>query len=143
MTKEDFLQLQSDHHQSGLSLKSYLKLIGTGYSTYNYWRKKYCPSEGQPHELAPISFRHSSPSPRAAIRPRSSSDTEMSVRTRTATDGWTHRSASRSAPASMRRRSTGIYENAKRPAHMRRRLAARKLDYYIQWFSTKSSPCAR
>ncbi len=62
MTKEDFLQLQSDHHQSGLSLKSYLKLIGTGYSTYNYWRKKYCPSEGQPHELAPISFRHSSPS---------------------------------------------------------------------------------
>ncbi|MBR0276361.1 MAG: hypothetical protein IJQ76_09150 [Prevotella sp.] len=25
MTKEEFLQLQSDHQQSGLSLKSYLK----------------------------------------------------------------------------------------------------------------------
>ena len=62
MTKEEFLQLQSDHHQSGLSLKSYLKQIGTGYSTYNYWRKKYSSAEGQPHELAPISFRHSSPS---------------------------------------------------------------------------------
>ena len=62
MTKEEFLQLQSDHHQSGLSLKSYLKQIGTGYSTYNYWRKKYCSAECRPRELAPISFRHSSPS---------------------------------------------------------------------------------
>lgn len=62
MTKEEFLQLQSDHHQSGQSLKSYLKQIGTGYSTYNYWRKKYCSAEDQPHDLAPISFRHSSPS---------------------------------------------------------------------------------
>ena len=62
MTKEEFLQLQSDHHQSGLSLKSYLKQIGTGYSTYNYWRKKYCCVEDQCHDLAPISFRHSSPS---------------------------------------------------------------------------------
>ena len=42
MSKEEFLQLQSDHHHSGLSLKSYLKPVGTGYSTYNYWRKKYC-----------------------------------------------------------------------------------------------------
>jgi len=62
MTKEAFLQLQSDHRQSGLSLKSYLKQIGRGYSTYNYWRKKYCCAEDQSHELAPISFRPSSPS---------------------------------------------------------------------------------
>ena len=62
MTKEEFLQLQSDHQQSGLSLKSYLQQIGTGYSTYNYWRKKYCSVENLPHELASISFRHSSPS---------------------------------------------------------------------------------
>ncbi len=61
MTKEEFLQLQSDHQQSGLSLKSYLQQIGTGYSTYNYWRKKYCSAEDQHHALAPISFRQSPP----------------------------------------------------------------------------------
>lgn len=62
MIKEEFLQLQSAHQASGLSLKSYLNQIGTGYSTYNYWRKKYCSAEDQCHELAPISFRRSSPS---------------------------------------------------------------------------------
>lgn len=62
MTKEDFLQLQSDHQQSGLSLKQYLHQIGRGYSTYNYWRKKYCPAEDFPRALAPISFRPSTTS---------------------------------------------------------------------------------
>ena len=62
MTKEEFLQLQSDQRHSGLSLKSYLKQIGTGYSTYNYWRKKYFTPEAPRHDLAPISFRPSSPS---------------------------------------------------------------------------------
>ena len=57
MTKEEFLQLQSGRQQSGLSLKSYLQQIGRGYSTYNYWRKKYCSAEDQPHGLASISFR--------------------------------------------------------------------------------------
>ena len=57
MTQEEFLQLQSDHHQSGLSLKSYLKQTGTCYSTYNYWRKKLCRKEEPVHGLAPISFR--------------------------------------------------------------------------------------
>jgi len=57
MTQEEFLQLQSDHQKSGLSLKSYLQQIGTGYSTYNYWRKKYSDKEPVPHDLAPISFR--------------------------------------------------------------------------------------
>ncbi len=31
---------------------------GVGYSTYNYWRKKYLAAE-EPHGLAPISFRKS------------------------------------------------------------------------------------
>ena len=62
MSKEEFQQLQLDHQQSGLSLKSYLQQIGTGYSTYNYWRKKYCSAEDERHDLAPISFRQSSPS---------------------------------------------------------------------------------
>ena len=57
MTQEEFLQLQSDHQQSGLSLKSYLQQIGTCYSTYNYWRKKFCPGEEPVRDLAPISFR--------------------------------------------------------------------------------------
>ena len=60
MTKEEFLQLQSAHQQSGLSLKSYLEQIGTSFSTYNYWRKKYCSSEDWHHGLAPILFRQSS-----------------------------------------------------------------------------------
>ena len=58
MTQEAFLQLQSDHQKSGLSLKSYLQQRGTCYSTYNYWRKKYCSRDAMPRELAPISFRH-------------------------------------------------------------------------------------
>ena len=63
MTKEDFLQLQSDHQQSGLSLKSYLQQIGTSFSTYNYWRKKFCISEDRHHDLTPIRFRQSPPPP--------------------------------------------------------------------------------
>ena len=62
MTQEEFIELQSDHQRSGLSLKLYLQKIGTGYSTYNYWRKKYCSSEEPSHDLAPISFSQSSPS---------------------------------------------------------------------------------
>ena len=57
MTQEEFLQLQSDHHQSGLSLQSYLRQIGTCYSTYNYWRKKFCSKDEPSRDLAPISFR--------------------------------------------------------------------------------------
>ena len=59
MTKEEFLQLQTGHQESGLSLKSYLQQIGTSFSTYNYWRKKYlCPQEPSCC-LAPIRFRQS------------------------------------------------------------------------------------
>ena len=58
MSQEEFLQLQSDHQKSGLSLKSYLQQIGTGYSTYNYWRKKYSSRDSESRDLSPISFRH-------------------------------------------------------------------------------------
>mgnify|MGYP003293647780 FL=1 len=56
MTKEEFAELQFRHQESGKTLKVYLKEIGVGYSTYNYWRKKYL-SDEEPHGLAPISFR--------------------------------------------------------------------------------------
>ena len=37
MTKEDYLQLQSDHHQSGLSQKSYLPVsVQDGYIINNW-----------------------------------------------------------------------------------------------------------
>ena len=56
MTKEEFAELQLRHQNSGKTLKEYLREIGIGYSTYNYWRKKYLAAE-EPHGLAPISFR--------------------------------------------------------------------------------------
>ena len=56
MTKEEFVTLQLHHQKSGKTLKEYLKEIGVGYSTYNYWRKKFL-SDEEPHELAPISFK--------------------------------------------------------------------------------------
>ena len=62
MTKEEFLQLQSDYQASGLSLKLYLQQTGTCYSTYNYWRKKFCSPEEPVRDLAPISFLRSEPS---------------------------------------------------------------------------------
>ena len=62
MTKEEFMDLQSAHQLSGLPLKSYLKQIGTSYSTYNYWRKKFSTSSDSERDLAPISIRHGSPS---------------------------------------------------------------------------------
>ena len=58
MSNEEFLELHSSHQSSGLTLKSYLKQIGTSYSTYNYWRKKYGTAEGPARDLAPISIRH-------------------------------------------------------------------------------------
>jgi len=67
MTKEEFLQLQSDHQKSGLSLKSYLKRSGTAYSTYNYWRKKCCRKDDDLHVLAPVSFRQPVVSPSSTL----------------------------------------------------------------------------
>ena len=56
MTKEEFIKLQSGHVKSGMTLKLYLQQTGTDYSTYNYWRKKYCASSDRSHEIAPIRF---------------------------------------------------------------------------------------
>ena len=58
MSHEEFLKLQSSHQSSGLTLKSYLQQIGTSYSTYNYWRKKYGTAGDSARDLAPISIRH-------------------------------------------------------------------------------------
>ena len=51
MTKEEFIKLQSDHVKSGMTLKLYLQQLGTSYTTYNYWRKKYCSSDEQSREI--------------------------------------------------------------------------------------------
>ena len=58
MTHDEFVDLQLAHQSSGLTLKSYLKQIGTSYSTYNYWRKKFCSSDDPVRDLAPINIRH-------------------------------------------------------------------------------------
>ena len=56
MTREEFEELELQLQQSGMSLKSYLRQIGTSYSTYHYWRKKYSAKDCS-CELAPIRFR--------------------------------------------------------------------------------------
>lgn len=58
MSKEEFIELQFRHQESGKTLKEFLVEIGVGYSTCNYWRRKYLPSD-EPHGLAPISFKES------------------------------------------------------------------------------------
>ena len=56
MTSEELETLQLDLQRSGKTLKRYLHEAGTGYSTYNYWRKK-CAAEAKPRVgLTPISF---------------------------------------------------------------------------------------
>lgn len=75
MTKEEFLQLQSGHSHSGLSLKSYLFQSGISYSTYNYWRNKYCSPSSVCHDLAPISFPHPESSPSMFVGPAPSGAT--------------------------------------------------------------------
>ena len=66
MLKEEFIELQHRHQESGKTLKGFLVGIGVGYSTYNYWRKKFVCAE-EPHELAPISFRTGSDQTTAAL----------------------------------------------------------------------------
>ena len=55
MTKDEFVLLQLQYHQSGKSLKAFLKDSGICYSNYHYWDKKY-KSADTPQELAPIMF---------------------------------------------------------------------------------------
>lgn len=40
MTKEEFMTLQQELHESGRPLMSYLQDAGVNYSTYTYWRRK-------------------------------------------------------------------------------------------------------
>ena len=56
MTKEEFEVLQLDLQRSGKSIKSYLRDAGIGYSTYNYWRKKFAEEAKPRMDLVPISF---------------------------------------------------------------------------------------
>ena len=55
MTKDEFTSLQLQYHQSGKSLKAFLKDSGICYSNYHYWDKKYKFAD-TPQELAPIMF---------------------------------------------------------------------------------------
>ena len=55
MTKDEFVLLQLQYHQSGKGLKAFLKDSGICYSNYHYWDKKY-KSADTPQELAPIMF---------------------------------------------------------------------------------------
>ena len=59
MTKEEFIELQQQHRQSGKSLKNFLIDAGICYSNYNYWNKKFN-TEHTPQKLAPIKFTASS-----------------------------------------------------------------------------------
>ena len=61
-TVNKYINQAKKDRSSGLSLKLYLSQIGTSYSTYNYWRKKFSASSDLGRDLAPISIRHGSAS---------------------------------------------------------------------------------
>ncbi len=46
MTKEEFLEIQSEVLSGGKQLKSILAVHGVPYSTYNYWRNKITSNDG-------------------------------------------------------------------------------------------------
>ncbi len=46
MTKEEFLEIQSEVLSGGKQLKSILAAHGVPYSTYNYWRNKITSNDG-------------------------------------------------------------------------------------------------
>ena len=46
MTKEEFLEIQSEILSGGKQLKSILAAHGVPYSTYNYWRNKITSNDG-------------------------------------------------------------------------------------------------
>ena len=62
MTREEFIDLQLAHQSSGLTLKLYLQQAGISYSTYNYWRKKFCSPDDPVRDLTPINIRRSTSS---------------------------------------------------------------------------------
>ena len=46
MTKEEFLEIQSEVLSGGKQLQSILAAHGVPYSTYNYWRNKITSNDG-------------------------------------------------------------------------------------------------
>ena len=46
MTKEEFLEIQSEVLSGGKQLKSILAAHGVPYSTYNYWHNKITSNDG-------------------------------------------------------------------------------------------------
>ena len=56
MTKEEFLEIQSEVLSGEKLLKSILAAHGVPYSTYNYWRNKITSNDGN-LPIAPISIK--------------------------------------------------------------------------------------
>lgn len=56
MTKEEFLEIQSEVLSGGKQLKSILAAHGVPYSTYNYWHNKITSNDGN-LPIAPISIK--------------------------------------------------------------------------------------
>lgn len=56
MTKQEYLEKQSEVLSGGKRLKSILAEHGVPYSTYNYWRNKFT-SSGENLPIAPISIK--------------------------------------------------------------------------------------
>ena len=57
MTKEEFLEIQSEVLSGGKQLKSILAAPGVPYSTYNYWHNKITSNNGS-LPIAPISIKN-------------------------------------------------------------------------------------
>ena len=56
MTKQEYLEIQSEVLSGGKRLKLILAEHGVPYSTYNYWRNKFT-SSGENLPIAPISIK--------------------------------------------------------------------------------------
>ncbi|MCR6506170.1 hypothetical protein [Bacteroides muris (ex Fokt et al. 2023)] len=56
MTKQEFLEIQSEVLSGGKSLKFILAELGVPYSTYNYWRNKFT-SKDENLPIAPMSIK--------------------------------------------------------------------------------------
>lgn len=60
MTKQEFLELQTEVSSSERTLKSILTVHEVSYSTYHYWRHKFS-SEESLLPMAPIAIKESVP----------------------------------------------------------------------------------
>jgi hypothetical protein len=46
MTKEEFEQLLQQHQESGMGIMTFLHQRGIAYTTYRYWKQKFCQTPG-------------------------------------------------------------------------------------------------